>query len=168
MTARELLFLAFAVITVASALLAVTRRHPMSSALYLIVTLFAVAGLFVLRDAHFLAVVQVMIYAGAVAVVLFPFVIMLINIPADRLPADRKVTGLRLVGATLSGLLLLQVAVFAKKAGLSPIPGGGDEGTIESVGRSLFSEHLLAFELTSVLLLAAAVGALVLARRKGF
>jgi hypothetical protein len=85
---EPILFILFGAIAVGGAIMVVTRKHPMASALYLILTLFAVAALFVLRQAHFLAAIQVIVYAGAV-VVLFIFVIMLINVPENRLPAER-------------------------------------------------------------------------------
>jgi len=91
----------------------VTRKHPMASALYLILTLFAVAALFVLRQAHFLAAIQVIVYAGAV-VVLFVFVIMLINVPENRLPVERTTTT-RVLGVLAAGVLILESAVLARR-----------------------------------------------------
>jgi NADH-quinone oxidoreductase subunit J len=142
---------------------AITRRHPMASALYLILTLFAVAALFVLRQAHFLAAIQVIIYAGAV-VVLFIFVIMLVNMPEDRLPVERN-TALRVLGVVAAGLMILESAVIARRFGMPKLPAA-DSGSVEAVGRALFTDYLLAFEVTSVLLLAAVVGAIALAKKK--
>jgi NADH-quinone oxidoreductase subunit J len=160
---EQVLFILFGAIAVAGAILVVTRRHPMSSALCLILTLFAVAALFALRQAHFLAAIQVIVYAGAV-VVLFIFVIMLINVPEDRLPAER-LTAMRFLGVLAAGLLILQAAVVARRFGMPEAPAT-DAGSVQAVGRALFTDYLLAFELTSVLLLAAVVGAIALARRK--
>jgi NADH-quinone oxidoreductase subunit J len=156
-------FILFGAIATGGAIMVVTRRHPMASALYLILTLFAVAALFVLRQAHFLAAIQVIVYAGAV-VVLFIFVIMLINVPEDRLPVERT-TALRVLGVVAAGLLILESAVVARRFGMPKLPAA-DSGSVEAVGRALFTDYLLAFEVTSVLLLAAVIGAIALAKKK--
>jgi NADH-quinone oxidoreductase subunit J len=157
------LFILFGAIATGGAIMVVTRRHPMASALYLILTLFAVAALFVLRQAHFLAAIQVIVYAGAV-VVLFIFVIMLINVPDNRLPVERT-TVLRVLGVIAAGLLILESAVVARRFGMTKAPPA-DSGSVEAVGRALFTDYLLAFEVTSVLLLAAVIGAIALAKKK--
>ena len=160
---ERIFFILFGAIATGGAIMVVTRRHPMASALYLILTLFAVAALFVLRQAHFLAAIQVIIYAGAV-VVLFLFVIMLINVPEDRLPVERT-TALRVLGVVVAGLLILESAVIARRFGMPKLPAA-DSGSVEAVGRALFTDYLLAFEVTSVLLLAAVIGAIALAKKK--
>ena len=160
---ETVLFILFGAIAVCGAIMVVTRKHPMASALYLILTLFAVAALFVLRQAHFLAAIQVIVYAGAV-VVLFVFVIMLINIPEEKLPVE-KVTGMRLLGAVIAGLLMLEAAVVARRVGMPATPAV-DVGSVQAVGRALFTDYLFAFEITSILLLAAVIGAIALAKRK--
>jgi len=160
---ETVLFILFGAIAVCGAVMVVTRKSPMASALYLILTLFAVAALFVLRQAHFLAAVQVIVYAGAV-VVLFVFVIMLINVPEDRLPVERATTT-RVLGVLAAGFFILETAVLARRSSM-PIGPAAEVGTIETVGRALFTDYLLAFEITSVLLLAAVIGAIALAKRK--
>ena len=160
---EQIMFAIFGAISVGGAIMVVTRRHPMASALYLILTLFAVAALFALRQAHFLAAIQVIVYAGAV-VVLFIFVIMLINVPENRLPIER-LTGLRFLGVTAAGLLILESALVARRFVMPGTPAA-DSGSVEAVGRALFTDYLLAFELTSVLLLAAVIGAIALAKKK--
>lgn len=160
---ETVLFILFGAIAVCGGIMVVTRKHPMSSALYLILTLFAVAALFVLRQAHFLAAVQVIVYAGAV-VVLFVFVIMLINVPEDRLPVERATTT-RVLGVLAAGFFILESAVLARRFSM-PIGPAAEVGTVEAVGRALFTDYLLAFEITSVLLLAAVIGAIALAKRK--
>lgn len=160
---ETVLFILFGAIAVCGAIMVVTRKHPMSSALYLILTLFAVAALFVLRQAHFLAAVQVIVYAGAV-VVLFVFVIMLINVPEDRLPVERATTT-RVLGVLAAGFFILESAVLARRFSM-PIGPAAEVGTVEAVGQALFTDYLLAFEITSVLLLAAVIGAIALAKRK--
>jgi len=160
---ETVLFILFGAIAVCGAIMVVTRKHPMASALYLILTLFAVAALFVLRQAHFLAAVQVIVYAGAV-VVLFVFVIMLINVPEDRLPVERATT-VRVLGVLAAGFFVLESAVLARRYSM-PTGPAAEVGTVETVGRALFTDYLLAFEITSVLLLAAVIGAIALAKRK--
>jgi len=160
---EAVLFILFGAIAVCGAIMVVTRKHPMASALYLILTLFAVAALFVLRQAHFLAAIQVIVYAGAV-VVLFVFVIMLINVPEDRLPVERATTT-RVLGVIAAGFFVLESAVLARRYWMPKGPAA-EVGTVEAVGRALFTDYLLAFEITSVLLLAAVIGAIALAKRK--
>lgn len=160
---ETVLFILFGAIAVCGAIMVVTRKHPMASALYLILTLFAVAALFVLRQAHFLAAVQVIVYAGAV-VVLFVFVIMLINVPENRLPVERATT-MRVLGVLAAGFFILESAVLARRFWM-PIGPAAKVGTVETVGRALFTDYLLAFEITSVLLLAAVIGAIAVAKRK--
>jgi NADH-quinone oxidoreductase subunit J len=160
---ETVLFILFGAIAVCGAIMVVTRKSPMASALYLILTLFAVAALFVLRQAHFLAAVQVIVYAGAV-VVLFVFVIMLINVPEDRLPVERATTT-RVLGVLAAGFFILESAVVARRSSM-PIGPAAEVGTVETLGRALFTDYLLAFEITSVLLLAAVIGAIAVAKRK--
>jgi len=160
---ETVLFILFGAIAVCGAIMVVTRKHPMASALYLILTLFAVAALFVLRQAHFLATVQVIVYAGAV-VVLFVFVIMLINVPEDRMPVERATT-VRVLGVLAAGFFILESAVLARRYSM-PTGPAAEVGSVEAVGRALFTDYLLAFEITSVLLLAAVIGAIALAKRK--
>ena len=160
---ETVLFILFGAIAVCGAIMVVTRVHPMASALYLILTLFAVAALFVLRQAHFLAAVQVIVYAGAV-VVLFVFVIMLINVPEDRLPVERATT-VRVLGVLAAGIFILESSVLVRRLP-TPAAPAAEVGTVEAVGRALFTDYLLAFEITSVLLLAAVIGAIALAKRK--
>ena len=161
-----IIFWAFAGLAVLSGLACITRRSPVASALWLVVTLFALAALFVLLDAQFIAVLQVLVYAGAI-MVLFLFVIMLLNLGRAG-PTDLKgPLGLG-VGVFLAGLLLMQLLVL-RQAGLAPGGPVGPplgQGMIPSVARPLFTVYLVPFEITSILLLAAIVGAVVLAKRK--
>ena len=147
----------------------VAVRHPVHAALSLILTLFGVAVLFVVQDAHFLAAVQVIVYAGAI-LVLFLFVVMLLNLTQEAEGHDERPIQklLGLVTVVALGGLLLGVTL---KAGAPPVPAaGGPIGNVTDeipiLGRLLFSDHLLAFEALSVLLLLAAVGALILSKRR--
>ncbi|HVH08578.1 MAG TPA: NADH-quinone oxidoreductase subunit J [Gemmatimonadales bacterium] len=166
------LFYGFGGLAVASALVCITRRSPVASALWLVVTLFSVAALFVLLDAQFLAVLQVLVYAGAI-MVLFLFVIMLLNLGRAG-PTDlRGPLGLA-VGVFLAGLLFVQLLAL-RQAGpdaQAGLPSGtmarvaAEQGMVPAVARPLFSTYLVPFEITSMLLLAAIVGAVVLAKRR--
>jgi len=161
-----IIFWTFAGLALVSALACITRRSPVASALWLVVTLFSLAALFVLLDAQFIAVLQVLVYAGAI-MVLFLFVIMLLNLGRAG-PSDLKgPLGLG-VGVLLAGLLLVQLLVPRQA---SPAAGGpahtvAEQGMIPPVARPLFTTYLVPFEITSILLLAAIVGAVVLAKRK--
>ena len=172
MTPTLIVFWAFAVLAMGSGLLCITRRNPVSSALWLVVTLFALAGLFVLLDAQFIAVLQVLVYAGAI-MVLFLFVIMLLNIGRATRSDMKSAWGLG-VGVLLAGLMMVQL--LALRFGAPPsqltLPPGAmarmavEQGMVAAVARPLFSTYLVPFEITSILLLAALVGAVVLAKRK--
>jgi NADH-quinone oxidoreductase subunit J len=156
-----------------SSFLCITRRSPVSSALWLITTLFNVAALFVLLDAHFLAAVQVLVYAGAI-MVLFLFVIMLLNL-GERNPGDRggwwpnKIVGAAVGIGLVVELFVLRRAV-PPQALLNP-PGAAaravaEQGAVQTLSVPLFQAYLVPFEITSLMLLAAIVGAVVLAKRR--
>jgi len=165
-------FWVFGVIAMGSALLCITRKNPIASALWLVVTLFALAALFVLLDAQFIAVLQVLVYAGAI-MVLFLFVIMLLNLGRPG-PTDIKGPAGLLIAVVLAGTLLLQLRVLSQSTLPSGIqlPAGTvsalqqQQGMVAAVANPLFGEYLIPFEIASVLLLAAIVGAVVLAKRK--
>jgi NADH-quinone oxidoreductase subunit J len=165
-------FWIFGVIAMGSALLCITRRNPISSALWLVVTLFALAAMFVLLDAQFIAALQVLVYAGAI-MVLFLFVIMLLNLGRPG-PTDIKGPLGLLTAAVLAGVLLFQLRVLGQAAPPEAIqlPPGTvaavqqREGMVAAVAGPLFDAYLIPFEIASLLLLAAIVGAVVLAKRK--
>jgi NADH-quinone oxidoreductase subunit J len=158
-----ILFLVLAVLTVSAALVVVVHPNPVHSALGLVSTLFFLAVFFVGLEAHLVAVLQVIVYAGAI-VVLFLFVIMLLNLQGE----VRLTGGLLLVtGAVVGGVAFLAILVLSI-AGAKPEPGAtlpDGFGQTTSVAERLFTAYLLPFELTSVLLLVAVVGAVALARR---
>ena len=156
-----------------SALLCITRKSPISSALWLVVTLFALAAMFVLLDAQFIAALQVLVYAGAIMVV-FLFVIMLLNLGHPSEIADARGLWPKLVAAVIGIGLISEIMVIGRGrvAVRYQVPPGfaADQmakyGAVGTVARPLFNEYLLAFELTSVLLLVAIAGAVVLGRRR--
>ncbi len=176
----------FAVWAVVSALLCVTRRSPISSALWLVSTMFALAGIFVLLNAEFIAAIQVLVYAGAV-MVLFLFVIMLLNVDAEIGPMRRSFGWIVGLGAALvlgAQLLTMRGYTVQRLADeVSTMPHGVDpalvfpegaaaraatasRGVVGAIAEPLFQAYLIPFEITSVLLLAAAIGAVVLAKKR--
>jgi NADH-quinone oxidoreductase subunit J len=165
-------FWIFGVIAMGSALLCITRKNPVASALWLVVTLFALAALFVLLDAQFIAVLQILVYAGAI-MVLFLFVIMLLNLGRPG-PTDIRGPAGLLIATVLSGALLLLLRPISEAALPTSIqlPPGAvqalqqQQGIVGAVAIPLFDAYLIPFEIASVLLLAAIVGAVVLAKRK--
>ena len=161
-------FVVAAAAVLSGALGVVLSSHPVHSALMLVMTLFGVAVLFVAQQAHFLAAVQIIVYAGAI-VVLFLFVIMLLgvdrseNVHSDPLRGQRPIAYLAGVGVIAAIFLLARTAWVS---GADSVAGAADGpgSNIEKLARSLFTRYLLAFEMTSVLLVIAVVGAVVLAR----
>lgn len=151
---------------VVTALLMVTRRNPITSALWLAACFFAFAGLFITLSAHFIGVIQVLLYAGAI-MVLFVFVIMLLNLGPDELKARVLRFPVLLGGAVTLYLFVLLLLTLLK-----PVEGAGfsemtaDYGNVAPIGRLLFTKYLVPFEMTSILLLIAIVGSVVMAKRK--
>ena len=161
MTLNLFYFLSF--FGVICALLVVFSRNAVHSVLYLILTFFAIAGHYILLNAQFLAAVHVIVYAGAI-MVLFLYVIMLLNLNQETEP--HKSTVLKFAAAISAGLLLTVFVGSLKGTELmTQQPGAtGDVGLVKTLGRLLFTEYLLPFEISSVLLLAAMVGAVMLGK----
>ena len=157
-------FYALSLVTVVCALMVVLANNPFSSAVALIASLFGVAGLFALASYGFLAVLQILIYAGAI-VTLFIFVVMLLNLRNEELQ-ETGVTIQKLTGGVVAALLAVNLAMLANV----PAPGGtaiseGDTFIFE-LAQMVFGNYGLAFELISILLLVALVGVIALARRE--
>jgi NADH-quinone oxidoreductase subunit J len=158
----QVLFFFFAALAVGAAINVLVQKHVLYSALSLIVMLTAMSVLFILLRADFLAVIQVIVYAGAI-MVLFTFVIMLLNLPADEDGPDR-LRWLKFIGIPL-GLFLLFLIV-ATVSNVKPVRTTASMvGSPQAIGRSLFSDYLLPFEVTSLLILIALVGAVVFAKK---
>jgi NADH-quinone oxidoreductase subunit J len=158
----EVLFLLFAAVALGSAINVLVQKHVLYSSLSLILLLTAISGLFVLMQAEFLAVINVIVYAGAI-MVLFVFVIMLLNLPADEDGVDR-LRWLKLIGIPMGLFLLLMVTRTVWSVnGTAAAPNL--EGTPQAIGASLFTDYLLPFELTSLLILIALMGAVVFAKK---
>ena len=164
-----LAFYIFAGIAVLSSLLVVGQRNPMYSVMLLIVSFGALAGLYVLLDAPFTAVTQIIIYAGAI-MVLFLFVVMLLNVPREESIALRSLIGPmgRRVGAVLALLFGAEIIWALSRVGLhwfAQDPAAESVSSVARIGSVLFRDHVFAFEATSILILIAMVGAVVLARK---
>ncbi len=165
-----IVFIAGSLIALSGALGVVTMRNPVHAALSLVLTLFGVAVLFLAQAAHFLAIVQIIVYAGAV-VVLFLFVIMLLGV--DRNESDLSVEPLRaqrpaaaVIGVAALGLLLaLSQVDFSVGAAATAGAADGPGTNVEKIADSVFTRYVYAFEITSVLLVIAVVGAVLLARK---
>lgn len=167
---EKVLFIVFAVIAIASALNILLQRSPLYSALSLIGTLLSLSALYLTVHAQFIAAVQIVVYAGAI-MVLFIFVIMLLNVPKDQ-PQIEKQKGLRYLAIPFAGLMIAEIFYVLRPIRLTALPiqpGNAEQavGTTWSIGTALFTDYLLPFEVTSVLILMALVGAMVLARREG-
>ena len=164
--AGHVLFALLASLLIMSALGVVLNRSPIRSALSLVTTLFLLAVTFVSLDAHLVAMLQIVVYAGAI-MVLFLFVIMLLNLHEDRVVMARA--GVRGVAILMGSLFLLAAIHFVVRplgasSATTAAPAGF--GSIEQLAENLFTRGLLGFEVTSILLLVAIVGAVVLAKRK--
>jgi NADH-quinone oxidoreductase subunit J len=165
-------FYGFGGIAILCSLLVILKKNPVSSAFSLVMVFFSFAGIYALLDAHLLAALQIFVYAGAI-MVLFIFVIMLLNADTPSFDLGRTHLGVRLVGISFSlAILLLFVWVFRQTPMTAPLAQFTPEnieaagGNTQVVSELMFSEYILPFELTSVLLLAAIVGAVAIAKRK--
>lgn len=164
MTLHEVLFWFLSLWAIVAAIFVVLSRNPVNSVLCLIATFFAISGHYILMNAQFLAVVNIIVYAGAI-MVLFLFVIMLMNLNTDTEPQKSRLV--HFAALISSGSLLLLILAALRSAELTDVPVTevGDIGLIEVLGQKLYSEYVLPFELSSVLFLAAMVGTMVLARK---
>ena len=164
-------FYLFGVIAIASALAFVTRKSPVAAALWLVNTMFSLAALYVMLDAQFIGVMQVLVYAGAIMVV-FLFVVMLLNLGHPSSLADARGTGWKLAAGLIGLGLLSEIMVIlrTKLPAQLVVPRDFNEqqlrklNAVGTIAEPLFRDYLLAFELTSVLLLVAIAGAVVLGR----
>jgi NADH-quinone oxidoreductase subunit J len=164
-TVPELLFYAFAALAAASALgMVLNLRNAVAAAMSLVVTMVSLAGIYVLLEAYLVAAIQIMVYAGAI-VVLFLFVVMLLNLRADEFAPGRQwpTKGLALLLVVASGAQLVRI-VSADLPQSAPPPAGF--GGYAQVGISLYTDYVLLVEMASLLLLAAIVGAVILAKRR--
>jgi len=167
MSVTEILFWFLSVLALGSAIMVVASKSPVHSILFLILTFFAISGHYILLNAQFLAIVNIIVYAGAI-MVLFLFVVMLMNLNAESEPPQKN--KYLLYGGTIAGASLLLVLVAALKQSAT---GGmietnnGSTGLIENLGKLLFTDYVFPFEISSVLFLSAMIGAVVISKREG-
>ncbi len=166
--AAQILFFLLAIVSIAAGLGMLLSKSPVSSALWLILNLFCIAGLYLTLNAQFIAVVQVLVYAGAI-MVLFLFVIMLLNL--DSLPDLNRIEWKKVFGFVLA-MSVLAILCFTVASSLNILPSNisaglaAQSGSAVSLGEMLFTRYAFLFEIIGVLLLAATIGAVIIARRK--
>jgi NADH-quinone oxidoreductase subunit J len=165
MPVAELLFWFLTGLSLFGALMVVFSKNPVHSVLWLIVVFFAISGHYILMNAQFLAIVNLIVYAGAI-MVLFLFVVMLMNLNAETEPI--KNYRLRLIGILSGGsLLLVLIAAMMKIDVAQPVlMSTGDSGLIKVLGHALFTNYVLPFEISSVLFLSAMIGAVIIGKKE--
>lgn len=161
-----LIFYILATITLATAMLTVLSKNPVHSALYMIICFFSISGHFLMLNAQFLAVVNIVVYAGAIMVLLL-FTLMLMNLSEQIEPKEKIISRVAAtVSACLLGILLLAVFLKAHPAMESYKAEGVDYHSIQVIGQVLFEEYLVPFEFISLLLIAAMIGTVLISKRK--
>ncbi len=158
-------FYILSIVAIFCALMVVFSKNPVHSVLYLVTCFFAIAGHYILLNAQFLAIVNIIVYAGAI-MVLFLFVVMMLNL--NRQNELQKSTWSRFTAIVGGGILLLVLLGSVKSADLSTqmVKPLNNQGTVQAIGKELFSTYLLPFEISSILLFAAIVGAILLAKKE--
>jgi len=165
MSATEILFKFLSILALAGAIGVVASKNPVHSVLWLIVVFFAISGHYIMLNAQFIGIVNLIVYAGAI-MVLFLFVIMLMNLNADTEPKKNK--WLKLAGIIAGGSLMLVIVAALKNADVmtrTAQTNNGDIGLISNLGKVLFTEYVIPFEISSVLFLSAMVGAAVIGKK---
>ena len=166
MSTTEILFFLLSALAVFSAIMVLVSKNPVHSILWLITVFMAISGHYVLMNAQFLAIVNLIVYAGAI-MVLFLFVIMLMNPNTETEP--RKHIWMKFAGVISGGCFLLMLVSLTRQAaemgGRNVMMSGGNIGLIKNLGKALFSDYVVPFEITSVLFLSAMVGAVVIGKK---
>lgn len=167
MSLLEILFWFLSVLALVAATMMVATKSPVHSILYLIITFFAISGHYILLNAQFLAIVNIIVYAGAI-MVLFLFVVMLMNLNAETEPPQKS--KLVLYSGTIAGCSLLLVLVAALKQSTVTDQlvqmNSGEVGLIKNLGMILFTDYVFPFEISSVLFLSAMIGAVVISKKE--
>src|ERR1700744_1305818 len=167
MSITQILFWFLSILTIFSALMVITRKNPVYSVLWLIITFMAISGHYILMNAQFLAIVNLIVYAGAI-MVLFLFVIMLMNLNTSTEP--QKNTLVKFAGVIAGGLLLfvmIEAVVNANEiSNRQATMNEGDIGLIQNLGKVLFTQYVVPFEISSILFLSAMVGAVVIGKKE--
>jgi NADH-quinone oxidoreductase subunit J len=158
-------FILLSLMAVGSAIMMVTSKSPVNSILWLIVVFFAISGHYILLNAQFLAIVNIIVYAGAI-MVLFLFVVMLMNLNAESEPAKNQ--RMQFIAVISGGsLLLVLLSAFMTMKNIHPVMmAGGNAGLIKTLGKVLFTDYVLPFEISSILFLSAMVGAVVIGKKE--
>jgi NADH-quinone oxidoreductase subunit J len=165
MSITEILFWFLTALAILSALMVVFSKNPVHSVLWLIAVFFAISGHYILLNAQFIAVVNLIVYAGAI-MVLFLFVIMLMNLNAETEPQKNR--WMKMAGVIAGGSLMLVVVAALRETDMRnqfALVKTGDIGLIQNLGKVLFNEYVLPFEISSVLFLSAMVGAVVIGKK---
>jgi len=165
MSITEILFWFLTALALGSAIVVITSKSPVYSVLALIVTFFAISGHYLLLNAQFLAIVNIIVYAGAI-MVLFLFVVMLMNLNAGSEPQKNRL--LQFAGLISGGCLFLVIIAALSKSDMASSPvmlNGGDSGLIRNLGKVLFNDYVLPFEISSVLFLSAMIGAVIVGKK---
>src|SRR4051812_5877264 len=164
MTATEILFWFLSALALFSALMVLVSKNPVHSVLWLIVVFFAISGHYIILNAQFLAIVNIIVYAGAI-MVLFLFVVMMMNLNRDTEPV--KNYRLHLIGVISGGcLLLIMLSAVMKITVKNPVQLKiGDAGLVTNLGKTLFTNYVVPFEISSVLFLSAIIGAVILGKK---
>ena len=164
MNITQILFWFLSALAVGSALMVVTRKNPVYSVLFLIVTFFAISGHYILMNAQFLAIVNIIVYAGAI-MVLFLFVLMLMNLNSETEPQKNKymIWSGAIAGGCLMLIIIQALSTDIKDPSINMAQGG--IGLIKHLGMVLFKDYVVPFELSSVLFLSAMVGAVVIGKK---
>jgi len=166
MNITQILFWFLSVVAIFSALMVITSKNPVYSVLWLIVTFFSISGHYILLNAQFLAIVNIIVYAGAI-MVLFLFVIMLMNLNKETEPQKNR--WLKMAGAVAGGCLLLVLVAALKDTDIKQqqaLVNEGSIGLIKNLGKELFTNYVVPFEISSVLFLSAMVGAVVIGKKE--
>ena len=166
MNITEILFWFLCVITLFSALMVISSKNPVFSVLWLIVTFFSISGHYILLNAQFLAIVNIIVYAGAI-MVLFLFVIMLMNLNSETEPQKNR--WIKLAGAVAGGCLLLVMVAALRNIDIKnqiAESNTGGIGLIKNLGKELFTTYVVPFEISSILFLSAMVGAVVIGKKE--
>jgi NADH-quinone oxidoreductase subunit J len=168
MNLEIIFFFLLAAFSIITAILVITRKNPITSAMFLVSNFFILAGIYLTLSAQFLAIIQILVYAGAI-MVLFVFVIMLLNLRDEEKLAE-KFNFKKFVRIILSIALIMQIIYifFYAQIGrnIQQSPNSANIGSVNEIGRQLFTQYLFPFEITSILLLATIVGAVVLAKKR--
>jgi NADH-quinone oxidoreductase subunit J len=166
MGVTPILFWILSVMALFSALMVITSKNPMHSVIWLIIVFFAISGHYLLLNAQFLAIVNIIVYAGAI-MVLFLYVLMLMDLKKETEPPKNR--WLKLAGAVAGGSLLLVLIAALRKADIAnqiAETRTGDIGLIENLGKALFNDYVVPFEISSILFLSAMVGAVMIGKKE--